>query len=554
MNIPSLALLLACLMLACSSGPSEGEGESPSEGEGEGEGEVDCTTITIGTIVLDGQDDTETSYSAPLTGDLGSIIVDDFLIMKFVNQGDRFVMPTGTFELGTGINANFDTCAECILVFEDQASLVEAPARVFSPTQGTITLDTDPRNFILRGSINNIVLREATIENFQTTFVAGGACVRFDDLTFDYKVVPSEWTCGDDRYRDGVDCDCNCGTEDPDCYQPASLLVGCAAGEICSAGVCAGPCDSLADEPTCEVGYCGPSGPFDVCTDDAALIDPADLGSLCAPIVGDPFLDPPPPYCAFEAGLVTGLCAYVGFAEERTCQRLCGTRDDCDAATAEDCIVIFSETFLRDDPGRGFCGNIVPAEWTCAPERYYDDVTCDCGCGTRDLDCDFGDLPVAGCNDGEQCSSDQRCVAEAINESCATAELVTPGIYNGDSTFAVNDVAYPGGGAQCGEDAADGNDLVYAVDVAVGQTLRVTAIGTANFFSPYLLIMGGDGEPCSSPLTQCLASSNSYGEPLLRVAEVEVTAANLGDGRFYIVVANAFDGAEGGAFTMTVEL
>lgn len=44
--------------------------------------------------------------------------------------------------------------------------------------------------------------------------------------------------------------------------------------------------------------------------------------------------------------------------------------------------------------------------WTCARETYADGISCDCGCGLYDPDCDNAELPIRGCNSGETCSRD----------------------------------------------------------------------------------------------------------------------------------------------------
>jgi hypothetical protein len=562
----SVVMLAQVFMFACASaaGEGEGEGEDVGEGEGEGEGEEgegegdndDCTLVNVSSFVFDFQDDTDTSYSAPLLDNIGTPLGNDVLVLKIINQGDRVPAPTGTFPLATGINENFATCAECFLVFEDQEGLNGVPSRLYFHSAGSIRLDQDPRRLVLRGSVEGLVVREATIgENFVSTFVPGGACLRFNDISLDYKVIPEEWTCDDSQYRDDAVCDCDCGSEDPDCYAVDNAPVnGCAASEVCVQGTCSTPCDATSDTPTCTDGFCAPGAPTDYCTADTDLIDDADIGEACAPPPTDPFAFSPP-YCGFDGAVVRGLCVYADFVNdtERTCQPLCAGRDDCNAANSEDCTAVFSTTFLPSDRYRGYCYNIVPEGWTCDPDLFVDDQVCNCDCGVTDYDCYQAELPITGCGDNETCTLDGRCVAVPLNDACADAALVTPGTYEVDSTFGSADLLIPAGAPGCNEDAGDGIEVFYKVDVSVGQTLRVTALGV-NFYQPYVVLLEGSATTCTSEVTECLASSNAYGDPELRVVELEITPDNVGNGQIYVVVDDVFDGGLGGQFTLSVEL
>src|SRR5262249_52516676 len=52
-------------------------------------------------------------------------------------------------------------------------------------------------------------------------------------------------------------------------------------------------------------------------------------------------------------------------------------------------------------------GACLPAEWTCDP-LMIGDGECDCliDCGTGDPDCNDASNPIAGCQDGQACSTD----------------------------------------------------------------------------------------------------------------------------------------------------
>jgi hypothetical protein len=70
---------------------------------------------------------------------------------------------------------------------------------------------------------------------------SGNQCVPF---------VPAAWNCPDEYYAAGDDCDCTCGTYDPDCDDATATVVGCAPYSKCLAD---GACEAL--PPTC-LEYC----------------------------------------------------------------------------------------------------------------------------------------------------------------------------------------------------------------------------------------------------------------------------------------------------------
>jgi hypothetical protein len=77
-------------------------------------------------------------------------------------------------------------------------------------------------------------------------------------------------------------------------------------------------------------------------------------------------------------------------------------------------------------------GVFPPQAWTCLPEKYNDDTTCDCDCGAVDPDCGIqqcalGDttcnmepikLPVVGCNADQVCAFNPGTFATECTEPC----------------------------------------------------------------------------------------------------------------------------------------
>ena len=70
--------------------------------------------------------------------------------------------------------------------------------------------------------------------------------------------------------------------------------------------------------------------------------------------------------------------------------------------------------------------------WSCDLNLYNDSRVCDCGCSSRDPDCDNLANPVHGCSDGLVCSHDGRCItqdADAVYASSACQDIKLPGSF-----------------------------------------------------------------------------------------------------------------------------
>ena len=131
----------------------------------------------------------------------------------------------GTFNLGTGIDNNYATCARCVRVFEDPS----IPGKIFFQQSGTMVIDatSDQLNGTLKGTITNLTLVEVTIAaDFVSTPVPNGACVHITTaaLSVTPPVVPATWACDPSYYGDSA-CDCGCGVADIDCAN--ALIASC---------------------------------------------------------------------------------------------------------------------------------------------------------------------------------------------------------------------------------------------------------------------------------------------------------------------------------------
>jgi hypothetical protein len=86
---------------------------------------------------------------------------------------------TGTFDLGSGDNSNYASCAQCILIFQDFTGSV--PLKTFFQTGGTLTVDASTVPGIAADVLltwSNVTMAEVTIDSvtFESTLVPNGDC------------------------------------------------------------------------------------------------------------------------------------------------------------------------------------------------------------------------------------------------------------------------------------------------------------------------------------------------------------------------------------------
>jgi len=245
----------------------------------------------------------------------------------------------------------------CVLLEED--STQDGAAAYYFAKAGTVDVTKYDGKFLLTGKMTNVVFEEVTIDDASgdVTPVPNGKCAALASFTFDIKPPADGWTCNPAYYDETkagaseIFCDCNCGTVDPDCANPANSVDGCYKGQTCGM------------KATCE-------GTPEAWT--------------CAP-------------AKFNGGKGNG------------CDCGCGVPDpDCELMPAETVAGCMANEFC----GEGKC---VPSAWKCDLFFYDEkeagpsaDV-CDCGCGAMDPDCSDKLLGSCDyCNDKGSCS-DKEC-------------------------------------------------------------------------------------------------------------------------------------------------
>jgi len=198
------------------------------------------TTATPGTLDILGANTGTAAWGGPITGMLGGSAQTFDYQIQFYSGIETSLM--GTFDLSAGNQANFKTCAICVLAFSSDRDADGNPTTAYFQKSGSITLTEDPfTNSHLIASISNLELQEVTIDwanDYTSTPVASGTCANLADQTIDHDKVPNAFTCTHDKYTDGTTCDCDCGLQDPDCFVGSNAIAGCTGAQLCYNSTC----------------------------------------------------------------------------------------------------------------------------------------------------------------------------------------------------------------------------------------------------------------------------------------------------------------------------
>ncbi len=279
------------------------------------------------------------TYRGEVTPSLADAVLPDVFELRFNTH-----VP-GTFELGQSDWASLSSCPHCLTIEEDLATTYFATEGEFTVAAGSAPLDGR-----FQAQLSGVLFREATIDRDTgaTIIIEDGDCLRVPDTNVAALQIPG-WRCASGYFEDGLECDCGCGLQDPDCMDTTSASCEfCDTPGSCSEGQggCPGAIDPI-DNSTCDLT---------LWTCDNALFDAGD-----------------------------GIC---------NCG--CGLIDpDCEGSTIDACTVCSNAgscTMGNECLGyvrafnNGQCG-MYPG-WTCEEFFYDADDGCDCGCGLPDPDCE----------------------------------------------------------------------------------------------------------------------------------------------------------------------
>lgn len=301
-----------------------------------------CAQLELDDFQLSLEDDVSVRYAAEVTPRIDKTLsLLEILFERYVPGPD-----TGTFELGgDGPDGNYGGCAHCVAIPGI------APEYAYFADRGTLVIEADPYARRLKAKIQNLRLVEVTVslETRGSTPIQGGKCVEVDDVEID-AIFPREgWTCDEEKFADGAQCDCECGSSDPDCdificppedpACPEPLPVAdCGAEAVCRFGVatlttrCYETCtwgDTACASGACLFDY----GLYtaEVCASGEDEISSAKVGEQCAERA---FTRP----CNVVDGFAQGYCDYDG-----RCRPVCETNADCAGQAGTTCQSFFTD-------------------------------------------------------------------------------------------------------------------------------------------------------------------------------------------------------------------
>lgn len=199
------------------SSPAGGTGGTGGTGD-----EPTCTTITVGPDMYlndigEAPDFAAYLYETSPLGAAGDLDLLNVLFYASTQSSGYDGEDKGIFQLGTGIDANFETCARCVLVEQDYDSTLV----IYFATAGTLDVATtsDQMNGAPQATLTGVTLREVTIDSTVSTLVPNGRCLQ---LAAAVVQLPPTWTCSNGSYASDDGCDCGCGARDGDCTDAAA--------------------------------------------------------------------------------------------------------------------------------------------------------------------------------------------------------------------------------------------------------------------------------------------------------------------------------------------
>lgn len=147
--------------------------------------ETGCTGLSIdwNTFIYYEDENIEGYFADVEFGGSGS---DDFQIQFFQNGG---TVHNGTYNLGTGDNANYKTCTECVLAYQDYNQSTDEYAKLFFQKSGTLKITNATSDGSFSGTLTSVKLIEVTIDpsnDYTSTPVSGGACLEIESGSFNY--------------------------------------------------------------------------------------------------------------------------------------------------------------------------------------------------------------------------------------------------------------------------------------------------------------------------------------------------------------------------------
>ena len=189
----------------------------------------DCKKITFDEMKLHINEFDSYYYKTKVSDNaIGSTALEDIMTLQF--YGDGYTLKEGTIDLGSGDNANYETCVECLLLYEDVDFYNNEYGRTFFQQKGELVFDeVKEGTFESRGHAS-FRLVEVEIDDYSSvsTPVPGGACYEVENLTWDTICTPQcdgrvcgPDGCGGECGENGAGCgpDMACSADQQSCVE-----------------------------------------------------------------------------------------------------------------------------------------------------------------------------------------------------------------------------------------------------------------------------------------------------------------------------------------------
>ncbi len=178
----------------------------------------ECEKITFDEFKMHVNEYDDYYYKASVSGNvIGNTALPDIMTFHtYTEDGSPYVLKEGTIDLGSSVNANYETCTECLLLYEDADFENNETGRTFFQQKGELVFEEVKEGTFESKGHASFRLVEVEIDDYtnESVPVPGGACYEVEDLTWDTVCVPhceEGWQCGSDGC--GGECGEGCGKD-----------------------------------------------------------------------------------------------------------------------------------------------------------------------------------------------------------------------------------------------------------------------------------------------------------------------------------------------------
>ena len=151
----------------------------------------DCEKITFDEMKMHINEYDSYYYKTKVSDNaVGSTELEDIMTLQF--YGDGYTLKEGKIDLGSGDNANYETCVECLRLYEDVDFDNNEYGRTFFQQKGELVFDEVKEGTFESRGHGSFRLVEVEIDDYSSvsTPIPGGACYEVENLTWDTICTP----------------------------------------------------------------------------------------------------------------------------------------------------------------------------------------------------------------------------------------------------------------------------------------------------------------------------------------------------------------------------